>query len=226
MSGMACPAGALYCADFESADLPKGTVYKRNAAPPMNGELPDFVVDTTVFHGGGKSLRVKTTAENSGSAYRMLAAPAAQKFWARLYLRSDQAIGAGSVSESEHNAWFGASTADDPNGKMVEVANDCGIAFNASDAVKRPTSSDPNCAKPFTLEANKWYCFEASFDGGSGDTALYVDGEKVIDAPAWAGGKGTFTHFKFGVNTFGHTKFDRKLWYDDVAVSATRIGCL
>lgn len=219
----------MWCSGFESTTLPEGAIYKRYGNPVDWAD--DFVVDTEVFHSGSSSMRVKTTAEanmgGSASAYRMLAVPSGgSKFWSRVYLRSDMDLGAGTASDSEHNAWMGASTSDDPNGPLVEIANDCGIAFNKSDHVIRPESTEPNCATPYVLPPDTWYCIEASFDGATGNTQLYVDGELVIDAPAWADAQGMFTHFKFGVNVFGHTKYDRALWYDDVAVGPERIGCL
>jgi hypothetical protein len=170
------------------------------------------------------SLRV---LKMSSSAYRLLAVPVnVNKFWIRVYVRSNQKIGTGTVSDSQHVVWMGpADGAETSKKPVVEIANDCGLAFNANDNVKRPASSDPNCATPYSLAADEWHCIEAAFDGGTGNTQLYANGELVIDAPAWTNAKGNYTHFKFGVDTYGH-EYDRDFWYDDLVVAPTRIECM
>jgi hypothetical protein len=222
--GTVCPADASFCADFESADLPEGAAYHRNAAPAE--WTADFEVDNTVFREGGGSLRVKTTMEASESAYKMLAVPTpGSAFWVRAYLRSDAVLGQGTLSSSEHNRFMIAASQPEPNSTdALEFAEDCGIALNSHDQVYRPEGGNATCDSPLRLEPDTWYCVEVSFDGATGNTQVYIDGELQIDAAGWEPGQGNFTHLKFGVDNL-HT-IVRNVWYDAVAVGPTRPGCL
>jgi hypothetical protein len=222
---MACPADKTFCSGFEDAALPAGAVYKVNAAP---GEWTrDFEVDTTVFHGGKSSLKVKasTDAGTSGSAYQMLAVPAPMaKFWARFYVRqADLDIGG-----VDHNVFAGAADSDEPNSSvMVEFAEDVGVAFNTSDAVRWPMGFGrvQGAEMPFTLAKGMWHCIEISYDSEARAQKLYVNGTLQIDATDYPMAVATpFKFFKFGFNKLHGPA--RAIWYDDVAVGPTRPGCL
>ncbi len=223
MGAVPCPADATFCADFETADLPAGAIYNRNGAPA--DFTTDFAVDNTVFYAGGGALRVKTTGQEASSAYKMLAVPApGAQFWTRVYIRADAELGQGTVSASEHNRFLIAASGSETNTTdALEVAEDCGIALNHHDTVVRPASAGSNCETPLRLPANEWYCLEASFNGTTGDTQVYIDGVLQIDAPAWEAGKGAFTHLKFGVDHLH--PIERQVWFDNIAVGPTRPGC-
>jgi hypothetical protein len=218
-----CPVDATFCADFETNALPAGAVYNRNGAPAEF--TTDFVIDNVTFRRGSGALRVKTTTEEASSAYKMLAVPTpGAVFWARVYLRANAELGQGTVSNSEHNRFLMASDSADPNSSVaLEVAEDCGIALNSHDTVYRPEGQG-TCDMPYRLPPDTWYCLEASFNGDTGDTQVYIDGTLIIDAVAWPSGTGAFTHLKFGVDHLH--PIERQVWYDDVAVGPTRPGCL
>jgi hypothetical protein len=220
---MACPADATFCSGFEEATLPSGAVYKVNAAP---GEWSrDFAIDTAVFKNGSSALRVKGMEDGiSGSAYQMLAVPAAMgAFWARFYIRQDE-LDIGGVG---HNVFAGAADSDEPNsGVMVELAEDVGFAFNNKDDVRWPMGYGRlmGVEMPFTLVKGVWHCVEISYDSENRQQRAYVDGELMIDASNYpATVQAPFNTFKFGFNKLhGPT---RAVWYDDVAVGPTRAGC-
>lgn len=225
-AGVACPADATFCADFEEEGLPTGAVYKVNAAP---GEWSrDFEMDSTVARSGRASLRVKSGSADtgtSGSAYQMLAVPAPSgAFWARFYIRqADLDIGG-----LEHNVFAGASSSDEPNAAgMVEFAEDVGVSFNTSDAVRWPMNygrinGNP---MPYSLPKGMWHCIELSFDGTARVQKLYIDGELKIDATDYPASVAMpLKIFKFGFNKLHGPA--RSVWYDDVAVGPTRPGCL
>jgi hypothetical protein len=205
--------------------LPEGAVYNRNGAPAE--WTTDFVVDAMVFHAGANSMRVKTVTEEASSAYKMLAVPTpGSQFWARVYIRSNQILGEGTISDSKHNRFLIAASGAEPNTTdALEVAEDCGIALNSHDKVYRPEGGNSTCDSPLRLDPDTWYCLEASFDGATGNTQVFIDGELQIDAQGWANGKGNFTHLKFGVDNL-HPNATRSVWYDDIAVGPTRPGCL
>jgi len=223
----ACPANATFCSGFEVSTLPAGAVYKVNAAP---GEWTrDFTVDSALFYSGKSSLLVKSGAASStsGSAYRMLAVPAPSgAFWVRFYIQQTEL----DLGGLEHNVFASASASDEPNAASVEFAEDVGLSFNTSDAVRWPTGYGRTMSggtMPFSLPKGMWHCIEISFDSQARQQQLFINGTQQIDAkdyPAAASVSAGFKNFKFGFNQLHGPA--RSIWYDDVVVAPTRIKCL
>ncbi|HET7540346.1 MAG TPA: hypothetical protein VFK05_10765 [Polyangiaceae bacterium] len=220
----ACPADATFCSGFEVSTLPTGAVYKYNAAP---GEWTrDFEVDGTLAHSGKSSLRVKSGSEAGGSgAYRMLAVPAPSgPFWVRFYIQQTEL----DLGGADHNVFASGAVSDDPNGASIEFAEDVGIAFNTSDAVRWPTGYGrltSGGTMPYSLPKGMWHCIEISFDSQGKHQQLFINGMQQIDATDYpASFSGSLKNFKFGFNQLHGPA--RKVWYDDVAVAPSRIKCL
>ncbi len=222
-----CPSGATFCSGFETNALPMGAVYMVNAAP---GDWSrDFAVDSSQKSSGNSSLLVKnaTATGSSGSAYRMLAVPVpAGPFWVRFYVQSDLPMGG-----MDHNAFAGPSDSTSPNGVLDAFCEDVGIAFNTTDSdVTWPTSYgrlSGGGTKLYTIPAMTWKCIELSYDLSTRHQQLYVDGTLLIDAanypPTGSYSGSSFAAFKFGFESFHGPA--RQIWYDDVVVAPTRIGC-
>jgi hypothetical protein len=223
--GVLCPADATFCSGFEDATLPTGAVYKFNAAP---GEWTrDFEVDSTLFRGGKSSLRVKAGSADTGAsgAYQMLAVPAPTgTFWARVYIQQTEL----DIGESDHNVFGGAASTDEPNSPgMIEFAEDVGVAFNTSDAVRWPMGYGRinGTPMPYKLPKGMWHCIEINFNSETRVQKLYVNGTLQIDAADYpATVAAPIKIFKFGFNKLHGPA--RKIWFDDVAVGPTRAGCL
>jgi hypothetical protein len=222
---VACPADATFCSGFEENVQPAGSVYKFNAAP---GEWTrDFAVDTSVFHSGKSSLRVKAASSDTGAsgAYQMLAVPAPMgTFWARFYIQQTEL----DIGGLDHNVFAGAADSDEPNSSvMIELAEDVGVAFNTNDAVRWPmnfgrVNGNP---MPYTLAKGAWHCIEINYDSATRAQKLYVNGVLQIDATDYpATVQNPIKIFKFGFNKLHGPA--RGVWYDDVAVGPTRPGCL
>ena len=233
-TAVACPADATFCSGFEQAGMPAGTTYKVNAAP--GDWTRDFAQDTTMHNSGAASLRVKpgTEAGTSGSAYKMLAAPAPSgKFWVRFYVRSDRDLGEvdpASPGDGLHNAFTEAAGSDDPNEAVnLEFAQDAGIAFNSHDDVRWPVGFGrlSSGIVAYTLPKDTWHCIEISFDSQTRTQMLFVNGVQKINATDYPmAGQITkpFSTFRFGYMQF-HGQ-PRTMWYDDVAVGPNRLPCL
>ncbi len=223
--GVACPADATFCSGFEDSALPTGAVYKFNAAP---GDWSrDFEVDTTLFRGGKSSLRVKAGSADAGAsgAYQMLAVPAPlAAFWVRFYIQQTEM----DIGGLDHNVFAGAADSDEPNTSvMIELAEDVGLSFNTSDAVRWPMNFGRigGNTTPFTLPKGMWHCIEISYDGAKREQKLFVNGAQQIDAADYpASVAKPVKVFKFGFNKLHGPA--RKVWFDDVAVGPTRAGCL
>lgn len=223
--GQECPADAAFCSGFEENELPDGAVFKLNGDPATPWTAL-FEVDMQVQRSGTSSLRVRKNSEPGASTqYKMLAVPTGgAAFWVRMYLRSDMELGG-----EGHNAYAAASVNDEPNdGSRIEFADDVGLSFNASDDVRWPegygrlTSGGTN---PYTLPADTWHCIELFFDGPGQSQQLYVEGELLLSTSGYPSSAMSFGIFKFGYWGF-HNEADRGVWYDDVAVGPTRVGCL
>jgi hypothetical protein len=213
-----CPAGASFCADFEGAGIPMGASYQPTYQAAMWADFVAF--DGTQKHAGDQALMVKPTG-SSGYSYRILSVPApAPSFWVRLYVRSDEDLG-----QAEHNAFFGASTGtgDQNSGEIMEVAEQyCQVVMNLKDDVVLSIGGMAACGTGGKLLAkDTWHCMEAFFDGPNGGVQVFSDGMPIIDKVGWTAK--TFQTFVFGF--IGFHGPSRTMWYDDVALGTTRLGC-
>ena len=136
-------------------------------------------------------------------------------------MRSDDTFG---NMTAVHNAFFQAQMTPDPNsGGQVQFAEQwCQVLLNANDKLYPDGLSSCSTTGP-TLSANAWHCVEAFFDGTNGVVQVYGDGTKMIDAQNWSNAKETYGAFEFGFHLYSGP--DRNLWYDDVVVAPTRVGC-
>ena len=151
----------------------------------------------------------------------MLSVPVPTAFWARLYMRSDVDIG-----QEGHNAFFIAMTAlkysESKNSVEFSEQFNC-VQLNEHDSnYPMADSSGKACGGP-ALPKNTWHCLEAMYDGGTGNVQIYANGTKIVDAVGWSRAKAAFTNFEFGFADYHGP--GRNVWYDDVAVGPTRLGC-
>jgi hypothetical protein len=174
-----------------------------------------FTLDTTGPYAGTKSFKA-----NSPGAfhYRMLGVTVPQTFWVRVHIKSDQNIG-----QDGHNSFMQAMT--DPNyhnsTHSVEISEQFGcIILNDHDTLF-PTGT--TCTANTALAKNTWHCMEAMFDGATGNVQVYADGTQIIDATAWANAKAAFNTFEFGYANYHDPA--ASVWYDDVAIGTSRLGC-
>ena len=213
-----CPADAYFCSGFEEASgLPQGATFQD---PDESGGGTTFdqvmALDKTAPFDGAQSLKVTSTGSFS---FRMLGvAVPTNTFWVRLFIKSDQDIG-----QDGHNAFLEAMT--NPNyhdsTSRVEIAEQftC-VLLNEHDAL---FPAGNTCGANKALPKDTWHCLEAMFDGTTGDVQVFADKTQIINATAWAPAKAAFTTFEFGFATYHGP--GRNIWYDDVVVAPTRVGC-
>ena len=106
-----------------------------------------------------------------------------------------------------------------------------------SDDATLPAMSPAGTAMSASLPINEWRCVEIEVDGTAGTIHTWLDGAVVeglvedgiatpdVDAQ-WlsrAGWKPSLTDIRFGWESYGGQA--ETLWFDDVAVGASRIGC-
>jgi hypothetical protein len=211
-SAGSCPSGAIFCADFEEASgPPTGATL---AIPDESGPFEMFFkLDTTSPFAGKQSLKLTSTGPFH---FQMLAVPVPTSFWVRLYIKSDQDIG-----QDGHNAFFNAMTNANyhTSTTTVEVAEQFGcVLLNKSDTLFPPGNT---CTTNKALAKDVWHCMEAQFDGTTGNVQVFADKTQILNAEGFA--KATFTSFDFGYGAYHEP--GRSVWYDDIAIATTRVGC-
>jgi hypothetical protein len=221
-SAAACPSDATFCSGFEEAsgppvNMPLGTA----TLEAYTGTFTDLMMlDTQVVHSGKQSLKVLSGA--GASAYKMLSVPIpASAFWVHMYIRSDDTFG---DMTATHNTFFQAMTSPDPNSSgQVQVAEQwCQVLLNVNDTLYPTGLSSCSTTGP-TLSQNMWHCIDAFFDGTNGIVQVYADTVKIIDAENWGPATETYGTFEFGFRQVSGPA--RNVWYDDVVVGRSRIGC-
>lgn len=225
-----CDSAAI-CDDFEGG-MDAGWIVQPDSVPAP-------VIDTTKAKNGSSSLKVTGTSQQAFVAFPV----PAQAFYTRAYMNFEQntldmsghgwfVVAADNVtSGGESQIRFGSST----NHGHAEVdmnfyAPTCGggektqFSDGASDG---GAGWNGETTDRVNFTAGQWYCVEVYFNGPGNEAQVWVDrsalpGLHVTEASMCAGWAPNFTHIKFGAGANGNIG---SIWYDDVAVSTTRIGC-
>lgn len=182
-------------------------------------------VDATVAHGGTHSLKVTPGSNFSQMLGVMTGTPT---FWTRMYLRQD--INTNTVTG--HDTFVTATDSNgDPNmGAQIRVGeHSCQLELNRASDDKEILSDATNgtsnytCAGGITFAPNTWYCLETFYDGPNSTVRVFVNSTEVTALHVTDWGPFTYDMFKFGFENYGGT--GRNLWYDDVVIAPTQVGC-
>jgi hypothetical protein len=201
--------------------------------------VPEPTLDSTKgANGSSSSLKVTGTPQQS-----FLVAPVpGQSFYLRTYMNFSQAtsgisahgwfiVGADNATSGEASQMrFGASANHGHPEVDFNVYGDaCGgektqFSDGASDGAQgwENTTTDV-----FNFEADTWYCVEAHFDGPGNEFRVWVDGEEktglnVTEATMCPGWSPTYSVIKIGAGANGNIG---DIWYDDVVISTSPVGC-
>ncbi|MGC4093728.1 MAG: hypothetical protein QM756_38675 [Polyangiaceae bacterium] len=219
----ACPSGAIFCADFESGTIPSQAVYFPEYQRSMISMY--MSVDSTVAHGGTKSLKLPNVSNFSSM---LGVTTGTSKFWTRVYIRHDVETSA----VTGHDTFVAATDNNgDPNmGEFVRVGeHSCQLELNRKSDDKEILSNAVNgvsnymCSGGITFKKDTWYCLEVYYDGPGKEVRVFVDNTESTALHVTDWGPYTYGMFKFGFENYSGTA--RNLWYDDVAIATTRIGC-
>jgi len=224
--GSAPPGGCIICDDFEggtSLDAAKWAIDTSMGAPAGKAEI-----DSSGAHGSGKSVKV------SGGYIKVdakagLFSTVPSHFFIRVNMKFDMA------QPSAHVTYL--MMADKTKmGQLRIGAQNGGMIWNydMGDSILPDYNAAAMSLKP---PANTWHCFEFEIDGGAPVLRAWMDGtespQMLLDSTAttgiddrWmrdmAGWKPAITSFGFGN---GYPVGSGTTWLDDVAISATRVGC-
>jgi hypothetical protein len=210
-----CGTGSIFCTDFEAEAISDKLVFY----PEYLRATQSFItLDTTVFHGGKRALKV------SGTDYsQMLGVTVPSKFWGRVYLRSDSDIQEG------HNTYVtaGTGTGDPNDGTYIRIGeHECQLELNRNTDDKELLSNGGTymCSGGVKLLKDTWYCLEFYFDGPGQETRVFVDDTEVTTLHTTDWGAQPYEIFKLGYEKYhGGPK---NLWYDDLAIASEQLHCL
>ncbi|HET9654451.1 MAG TPA: lytic polysaccharide monooxygenase [Kineosporiaceae bacterium] len=192
-------------------------------------------IDTTVSHSGGKSLRI-----DGGEGYcnHIFVAPAqdlsamGKDIYARMYIRHTTAQPAGHTT-------FLAMKDTSQGGKDLRIGGqNSALQWNReTDDATLPAQSPAGVAQSTALPTGTWQCLEIEVNGANGTAHTWLNGTEVKGLTAdgvpttdidgqWYAGKTwrpAITDLRLGWESYGGGA--DTLWYDDVAIGTSRIGC-
>jgi len=190
------------------------------------------LVDDSQHHSGTRSLKVAGTA--TFCDYAMVGNSTAFKaignvVYGRYYVRFETALPAG------HTAFM--IFPDMMSGHSLRMGGqNSALQWNRqSDDATLPSQSPAGIALSKVPPVGAWMCLEFMIDQAQGFISTWVDGNLVsglvadgmptadVDMAWGTAYKPSLTGFNIGWQNYGAGAMN--LWFDDVALSATRIGC-
>lgn len=190
------------------------------------------LVDDSQHHSGTRSLKVAGTA--AFCDYAMVGNSTAFKaignvVYGRYYVRFETALPAG------HTAFM--IFPDTMSGHSLRMGGqNSALQWNRqSDDATLPSQSPAGIALSKVPPVGAWMCLEFMIDQAQGFISTWVDGNLVtglvadgmptadVDMAWGTAYKPSLTGFNIGWQNYGAGPMN--LWFDDVALSATRIGC-
>jgi hypothetical protein len=245
-------ATALYCDDFESyaAGAAPGGSWTRQTSTGAA-----IAIDTTQFRSGTKSVKFTTPAgSGSKTAYIRLAAPsvfpaAAGGFFGRMMFRLESAPttsmhwtilqGSGLVPGQSYHALYRYGGQQPVMQGSTFVGSQMMANYETPDSYSGsgPGSDCWFHANRVVVPVGAWTCLEWQFEGATNTMRLWMNGAAVPSLTVTGVGQGCvnqpnsypWTAPRFDRLDLGWEGYQqdsaRTLWIDDVAVSATKIGC-
>jgi hypothetical protein len=225
--------GAVLCDGFENqtGSTPSG---EWTVVNPDCAGTGTATVDTSTVHSGSRAVRINGAGGYCNHVFikstRNLSTVGAVRY-GRIWVRHTTALPA------DHVTLLAMTDSADGNKDLRMGGQNGALQWNrASDDATLPEQSPAGVALSVPLPTGRWSCLEFMVDGGSGQLRTWLDGNAVTGLTA----DGTPTHdidgqwynrtwrpqltdLKLGWESYGGAP--DTLWFDDVALSTTRIGC-
>ncbi|MGD0678080.1 MAG: hydrolase [Polyangiaceae bacterium] len=248
-AGPAWCAGLTVCDDFESTTVgqPPSSALWRVTAPECAPQRGTATVDDTEAHSGHHSVKIVNDFESGSPTYcdhvfftnySAFAMAAPGQIYARFFMFLGEPFGMTHVT-------FATMTDENDNGNQLRLGFDSNVfAWNReSDDAFLPElddgSSQVDVQESIAPPSPGWFCVEFHIDELAGTLDAWVDGSEVPGlvetgtpvtniSAEWLGQgqnawKPQVIDLGFGWETyFGQSMV---LWFDDVAIASTRIGC-
>lgn len=230
-------ASAIFCDGFEDQAGPTPSGRWSPSTPNCSG-TGTAAISTGTAHTGTRSLQINGA---DGYCNHIFAAdttdmPAASPTWfVRFWINHTTALPTGHVTFLAMNDSAAGNTDLRLGGQ-----NGALMWNRQSDDATLPDQSPTGVAQSVQLPVNVWTCVEFSVGGADGQIHTWVNGTAVpgltedgVPTPniddQWLSGNGTtwrpkLTDLKLGWESYGGGGADG-LWFDDVALGTSRIGC-
>ncbi|TDV57356.1 hydrolase [Actinophytocola oryzae] len=225
----ACPTGA-FCDGFESqtGTTPAGDW---SLVFPNCSGTGTAAVDTTTAHAGTRSIRV-----NGGTGYCNHVFVATTRgvggstLYTRFFVRHTTAL------PDAHVTFLAMRDSADGNRDLRMGGQNRAMQWNReSDDATLPEQSPNGVAQSVPFPLNTWTCVEFAITGS--ELRTWVDGTEVAGLHADAtptqdvdsqwlrrgNWRPSLTDFRFGWESYGQGS--DTLWFDDVALAQSRVGC-
>ncbi|MDG4789055.1 cellulose-binding domain-containing protein [Micromonospora sp. WMMD1102] len=192
-------------------------------------------IDTSVAHQGTRSVRINGAVGYCNHVFvgstRNLSGVGAVRY-ARLWVRHTTAL------PTSHVTFLAMRDAADGNRDLRMGGQNGALQWNrASDDATLPEQSPNGVALSMPLPVNQWSCLEFMVDGTQGRLSTWVNGTAVTGLTAdgtpthdvdgqWynrADWRPNLTDLRLGWESYGEGA--DTLWFDDVALGSSRIGC-
>ncbi|MET7817774.1 cellulose-binding domain-containing protein [Micromonospora zamorensis] len=226
-------AGAVLCDGFENqtGSTPSGDWAV--VSPDCSG-AGTATIDTTTTHSGSRAVRINGAAGYCNHVFirstKNLSSVGSVRY-GRIWVRHTTA------QPTDHTTMVTMADAADGNKDLRLGGQNGALQWNrASDDATLPEQSPAGVAQSLPLPVNRWACVEFMVDGSAGQLRTWLDGTAVTGLTAdgvpthdidgqwynrtW---RPQLTDLKLGWESYGGGA--DTLWYDDVAVGSSRIGC-
>jgi hypothetical protein len=229
--GAGCGTAAL-CDGFENQTGPAPSGAWSVSFPDCQG-AGAASVDTAVAHTGTRSVRVDGAAGYCNHVFVGTGTSALGSVWyARFYVRHTTALPAA------HVTLLAMNDANDGDRDLRMGGQNGALQWNReSDDATLPEQSPVGVALSVPLPVDQWTCVEFAVDGTDGTMQTWVNGTDVAGLHAdgvptpnidsqWlrrAGWRPSLTDLRLGWESYGEGS--DTLWFDDVALGTSRIGC-
>jgi len=227
--------GHPLCDDFEtdSVGSPPGTGRWTVVSPNCSGSAT-IEVDNSQAHSGSKSVRVSGPGGYCNHVFiePMTSVDAlGARIFGRFYVRFEDAL------NYEHVTFL--TLKDQNQNKDIRMGGQSQILMwnRETDDATLPELSPTGISMSLQPAPSTWICIEFSIDEAAGELETWVDGQLVpglvIDATAtqdvdaqWhrmGAWRPNLVNVRFGWESYGSRR--AALWFDDIALGTSRIGC-
>lgn len=225
------------CEDFEqgaNGALPNAQRWTIGAPDCSKPDVSKAVIDTAQSHSGKASLRIEAPGEYCGHVFIQNSAIASlgPVVYGRFFIRLSTTLA------DQHVTLMSMRDTADANSEL-RMGGQGGILMwnRKSDDATLPELSPVGISMSRAIPALTWTCIEFRIDGGAGTMSTWVDGQAVagleVDATATAdvdrrwlqrgNWRPALADFKLGWEQYSNVA--NTLWFDDIALHTSRIGC-
>lgn len=198
-----------------------------------------FTVVDDVANSGEKSVLVSGIDQSKRYLFKDISGLSEERLYVRLYIRSSEYIGNRADESMNHNHFLALSDADQYNEQEVrigEMKGAIGVNESVSDDLYPKYEFWWGKTETTRLQADTWYCVEASFDntGDSSSQKIWIDEKLVADitsaddfnngsiASKWL----TDRFARINIGWASWNTYANNLYFDDIVVATERVGCL